>query len=128
MGTYEEEVYEQFSVLCTQERGVAVVAAYGELDLGSVPRLRQALEEMSSNGAPQVVADLSELSFMDSSGLGLLIEQRNALQARSGKLWLVAPEGSVVLRMFKLTKLDKAFKVHADRASAAEEALESGSE
>lgn len=120
------EIHEQFSVLRKEERGVAVVAAYGELDLGSASRLREALEEAAPDGEPRVVADLSELSFMDSSGLGLLIEQRGVLQGRGGQLCLVAPESGVAARLLGMTEMDEAFLVHPDRASAVEEALRNG--
>lgn len=126
MDAYKSEVDGQFSVLCTEERGVAVVAAHGELDLGSVPRLRRTLKEVAAEGATRVVVDLSALSFMDSSGLGLVIEQRSALQVRGGQLLLVAPEDSTASRLLVMTELDGALRVHADRVSAVEEARKSG--
>lgn len=102
---------------------MAVVAAYGELDLDAAARLREALEEAASDGEPWVVFDLSELSFMDSSGLRLLIEQRSALQERGGRFCLVAPEGGAAAHLLGVTELEEAFSVHPDRASAVEEAL-----
>ena len=52
----------------------AVVAVEGELDLFTAPHLREEVRDAIKKDGPTLVLDLSELSFMDSSGLSVLIE------------------------------------------------------
>ncbi|HKC27080.1 MAG TPA: STAS domain-containing protein [Jatrophihabitans sp.] len=62
----------------------STLAVAGELDLGSVAELRQhAEDELASRHIRTLTLDLSELTFIDSSGLGLLVElKRTAATAK----------------------------------------------
>ena len=55
------------------EAGTVVLTAAGELDLGSEATLRRAAESAVAGGATTIVFDLSGLTFMDSSGIGMLL-------------------------------------------------------
>lgn len=95
-------------------RGSAVVVSVrGELDLATVPVLREHLEgvhDLSSVPSPLVV-DLSGLSFIGSAGLALLVDLNNQCEERGVLLALVAT-GSVVPRAIQVTALDQVFSVH----------------
>jgi anti-anti-sigma factor len=96
----------------TQGRAV-VVAVRGELDLATVPVLRErldTLDEVSTAPAPLVV-DLSALTFIGSAGLALLVDLHNKCKERDIPLALVAT-GSVVPRAIQVTALDQVFSVH----------------
>lgn len=68
----------------------AVLALSGELDLATVPVLRDAaLAELDSQGCSTLVLELAELSFLDSTGLGCWIELRNHAQEHGQLLELV---------------------------------------
>ena len=82
-----------------------VLAASGELDMATSPRLTRAIE---AHVGEQVVVDLSEVTFIDSLGLRALINARQTLG--EDNIRLVAPDGPV-LRLLKLTKLDETFTV-----------------
>ncbi|HEX2130357.1 MAG TPA: anti-sigma factor antagonist [Actinophytocola sp.] len=102
-------------------RGSAVVVSVsGELDLATVPVLRERLDgvpEVAAAPSPLVV-DLSGLSFIGSAGLALLVDLNNQCVERGVLLALVAT-GTVVPRAIQVTALDQVFSVH----SSVDEAL-----
>ena len=75
----------------------------GELDLASVSRLRAALAELPSDGF--LTLDLSELSYIDSTGLHAIVECANALNGRGPVR--IANATSNVLRIFEIVNLDR---------------------
>jgi len=93
--------------------GAVVVAVSGELDLATVPVLRErldSLEEVSTAPSPLVV-DLSALTFIGSAGLALLVDLHHKCAERDIPLALVAT-GSVVPRAIQVTALDQVFSMH----------------
>jgi anti-sigma B factor antagonist len=88
----------------TRVGDVVVVAAEGELDFVSAPELRAALEAVSDG--KRVVLDLSGLSFMDSSGLGVLVSLRQRQPELSVRVAGASPR---VAQLFTLTRLDAVF-------------------
>ena len=62
-----------FSVELVPDRATLIVAARGELDLGTAPDLEAALEEARTAGFERVVLDLSAVTFMDSTGIALVV-------------------------------------------------------
>jgi anti-anti-sigma factor len=85
---------------------MAWVQPFGELDLDSVHRVEAALEGLRDEGCPEVVLDLRGLTFMDSTGLRLVIRWDNA--AREGGFRLaIVPGEDVVQRVFRLTGMDE---------------------
>ncbi len=80
--------------------GLARVALRGELDLAAAPRLSDGLAELCAlapvqpTGHRQVVhLDLSALTFIDSTGLGALLQTRDALRAAGWTVHLIGPYG-----------------------------------
>jgi anti-anti-sigma factor len=96
-------------------RGSAVVVSVrGELDLATVPVLRERLDsfgEVSESPSPLVI-DLSAVTFIGSAGLALLVELHNRCDER-GTLMALVVAGSVVPRAIQVTALDQVFAVHA---------------
>jgi anti-sigma B factor antagonist len=95
----------------------SVVSLTGELALGTIPRVElRVLNEAQSKAG--LVVDLTGVSFIDSSGIGLLIR---ALRATDGRaLHAVIAEGSQVERVFQLAGIDRALPLFVDRAAALE--------
>jgi anti-sigma B factor antagonist len=87
--------------------GHTVLAVSGELDVASAPELRTAGEQAYADGSSVLVLDLSDVSFLDSSGLGALIAIRNASLSESRSLLLRRPSARVdkVLELSGLTKV-----------------------
>jgi anti-sigma B factor antagonist len=98
-----------------------VVSVRGELDLATVPVLRERLERLGEASPPPspVVVDLSGVTFIGSAGLALLVELHNQCEERGVRLALVAT-GTVVPRAIQVTALDEVFSIH----SSLDEALE----
>jgi anti-sigma B factor antagonist len=95
--------------------GAATVVLSGELDVATVPMLEAALLEQLQQ-RPAVVIDLSELSFIDSSGIGALIQaKRTADGALRG---VVVVGGSHVDRIFGVAGIAEALPLYSDRRAA----------
>ena len=91
--------------------GAIVVAVAGELDLCSSHTLREALLAAADSGAASIVVDLSELSLIDSTGLGVLALLARRLTLASVDLAIVCPEGRVC-GLLTQTGLDRAIPVY----------------
>ncbi|MGZ4137405.1 MAG: STAS domain-containing protein [Actinomycetota bacterium] len=91
---------------------VAIVTVSGDLDLSTAPELDRSLTGVQANGRP-VVLDLRRVSFMDSSGLRVILAAD--ARARSAGTRLVLVEGPPgVQRVFQLTLLDRRLEFVAD--------------
>jgi anti-anti-sigma factor len=95
--------------------GVCVVALAGELDMSTIPGVESRLFRELRNGSTMVV-DLTRLSFIDSSGIGLLIKAHQSADG-TGLNTVVAP-GSQVDRVFGLAGIDRALRLFSDRDRA----------
>jgi anti-sigma B factor antagonist len=81
------------------------LAIAGELDLSSAPELERSLSALQADGRP-VVLDMRDVSFMDSSGLRVILAADSRARSSGSRLLLVAgPPG--VQRVFQLTLLDR---------------------
>jgi anti-sigma B factor antagonist len=81
-----------------------IVAPRGELDLASVDQVRAALRRHDLVHARAIILDLSELSFFDSSGLKLVLEEHQRCECNGCDFRLV-PGPPTVQRVFELTGL-----------------------
>ena len=100
--------------------GYPVVAVRGEVDVYSAPALKESLTELLRSGVRTVVVDLTEVAFLDSTGLGALVEARAAATEAGGSLPLVCSQERI-LKLFTITGLDGVFAIHptVDEAVAA---------
>ena len=90
-----------------------VVEVRGELDLSTSDALRHALEEALKVGGQRVAADLTEVTFMDSSSLGVLLAcMKQAREEEGGDIVLVGVQGSPA-KVIALTGLDSAFRMES---------------
>jgi anti-sigma B factor antagonist len=100
-----------------------VLAVRGEIDLYSAPRLRQVIAESIEAGRNRIVLDLTETSFLDTTGLGVLIGAVKRLRPCHGALAIVNCDASIA-KTFEITGLDQIFTILPTR----DEALEAISE
>lgn len=104
--------------LARRALGAAVVVAVeGELDLFTAPFLRDEVREAIKQDGSTLVLDLAALSFMDSSGLSVLIEAWRLATSEGGGVSLAAPQAPVA-RILRTTGLDRRIKVYPDVDSA----------
>jgi anti-anti-sigma factor len=93
---------ESFSVAVVPDRNEVRVVPSGELDLASVDAVDGEVRQLRRSGFDQVVLDLRRLTFMDSSGLRLLLDLRDDA-ARDGLDLVLVPGPPAVQRVFELT-------------------------
>ena len=93
---------EEFSCVSYADgAGFTRVTLNGELDLATAPKLADALADIPDSTVV-VILDLSELTFMDSAGLHVILTARNRL-ADVGRRLMLVPGGQQVQRVFELT-------------------------
>lgn len=93
-----------------------VVSLAGELDLYNAEEVRRALLDTLAEGTELLVVDLAEVTFIDSTALGVLIEARSRLPDRSG--FRLAAPGLEVRRALEVSGLDRHFVVRDTVADA----------
>jgi anti-sigma B factor antagonist len=96
----------------TSLRGKATVLTLrGEIDVYSAPRLRQAIVDVVDGGAQHLVVDMEKVDFLDSTGLGVMVEGLKRIKGREGTLSVVATQDKIV-KIFDITGLNKAFAMY----------------
>ena len=95
---------------------VCVVRLGGELDLYNAPQVRGALTDACADSPNRIVVDLSEVEFIDSTALGVLIEARTQLDNR--RAFLLAAPGLETKRALEISGLDRHFTVHESVSDA----------
>ena len=104
--------------LSTESAGsVPVLDVRGEIDLDSAPVLREQLAALVDGGAGNVVADLTNTSFIDSTGLAALVAGNNRAKAAGGSVRVVCTQPRI-LKLFRITSLDEVLKIYPDRDAA----------
>jgi len=106
LATYTEEI-----------NGIPILIAVGEIDLSTVSIFKKAINDMIAAGSSHVLIDMSQVSFMDSSGFGTLLSAIKVLRPQNGTLALASCNGAVD-RMLDITRLNTLFHVYPDRAAA----------
>lgn len=94
-------------------RGCTVIEVHGDLDMATAPQLREGLQRLVDAGDRQVVVDLAEVPFMDSSALGALVVMMKALRDVGGRLSLAGVQPAV-LSVLKITSVDRVIDMYAD--------------
>jgi anti-sigma B factor antagonist len=100
--------------------GVGVFAISGELDQASAEQLRAPLQTEIGNGARSIVIDMTKCGFIDSTGLGVIVEAWKQLQERNGNsagFAICCPEPEV-RRLLEVTGLDQAIAIRSTREEA----------
>ncbi|MBF4510237.1 MAG: STAS domain-containing protein [Aeromicrobium sp.] len=97
---------EQSGTTCT-------VMLNGEVDVYTSPRLKQELGDLIDAGCVDLVVGLDGLSFIDSSGLGVLVSALRRAKEHGGTLRLVCTS-EAILKIFRITGLDKVFPLFSE--------------
>src|ERR1700710_1344493 len=87
-----------------------VLAVSGELDLATAPTLQGALDDAVDSGAAEIWIDLSDVRFMDSTALRVLLAIRRRLRLSSTPLAVICPDGPV-RRVFEIAGLEREFNL-----------------
>jgi anti-sigma B factor antagonist len=96
----------------------AVLRIGGEVDVYTAPQLRERVIQLLASGARHIIADIREVDFLDSTGLGALVGSLKRLREQDGSLRLLTADR--ILRIFRLTGLIHVFALHSSFAEAVE--------
>ncbi|MFF4789075.1 MULTISPECIES: STAS domain-containing protein [unclassified Streptomyces] len=115
-----------FKVTDDEQGEWSVLRVAGELDLVTSPVLRQRVHDVVAQGRHDLVLDLSEVFFCDSSGVGVLIAARRLIRSCQGRLRLILPargavDGSHVNRVLGALGVRRLFDVYPDVAAAVDD-------
>jgi anti-sigma B factor antagonist len=105
---------------CEDKDGIQIVSVSGEVDLSSAHRLREVIwraKVQADANSPRVIVDLSEVEFMDTAVLGVLLEECNAIRQSDGRLCLVVRQGPIT-RLLEVTGLSELFDLYAELDAA----------
>jgi len=93
--------------------GTLILRPHGEIDLGRSPSLRQQITEAMSREFDRLVIDLSEVPYMDSSGVATLVEAMQHSRRAGSKLVLCGLQEKV-RSIFEIARLDTVFTIVSD--------------
>ncbi|MGH3714602.1 MAG: STAS domain-containing protein [Micromonosporaceae bacterium] len=94
----------------------SVIALSGDLDLATAPELRTALLEALEDRTT-IVVDMTDLRFLDSTGLGVLVRVHKKAKAAGGVVAFAAVPRNVT-KILEVTCLDRVFPVYDSVAAA----------
>jgi anti-anti-sigma factor len=88
--------------------GVPLVWLEGEIDIANAAELRdRLLALLSSNSAPGLIVNLSDVTFVDSRGVHVIFELAERMMIRHQQLRLVVPRATLIRRILLLTHMDE---------------------
>ena len=102
-----------------------VLTVRGEIDVYTAPRLRQAIVDLVDAGSVNIVVDMEKVDFLDSTGLGVLVEGLKRAHTRGGDLSVVVTQDKII-KIFEITGLNKAFSLHGSVDKALGESVSGG--
>ena len=111
-----------------REDKIVVAVVTGEVDMSNAASVRQQIAESVTPSDDSLLVDLSELSFIDSAGLHMMIELGTVLDERRQHLLLCVSHDSPIERAIEIIGLSRSVSVHADRGEAMEAARTSAME
>ena len=88
-----------------------VVQVAGEIDVYTAASLRDKLADLIDADHTDVVVDLTGVTFMDSTGLGVLVGALKKVRGYGGRLQLVIDQEKVI-KVFRITALTQVFTIH----------------
>lgn len=97
---------------------IAVVAVRDRIDAFAAPELRGRLEQLLAEGIIRFVLDLTEVTFLDSAGMAVLVSLLKRARSAQGDVRLVWPNKEEARRVLRLTKFDRVFEMADTREAA----------
>jgi anti-sigma B factor antagonist len=94
-----------------------VVEVAGQIDLYTAPEFRQRTHDVISRGTTRVIADLSGVGFMDSTGLSVVVSALKRLRTTGGALSLIVTDYDIE-RLLEITGLDGSVTIYRTREEA----------
>lgn len=107
----------ELDVKVVQDGTTCTLTVSGEVDVYTSPVLKSYIVSAVDDGCTDLVVDLEAVSFIDSSGLGVLVSGLRRVKEQSGTMRLVCTRENI-LKIFRITGLDKVFPVYANSDEA----------
>jgi anti-sigma B factor antagonist len=95
----------------------SIISLEGEIDLHESPNVRESLRPYIERKAPRVFVDMSAVSYIDSSGLAVMIDAMQRIANYGGKFGIIGIRPAV-RNVLEIARLDQVFRIYPDRASA----------
>jgi anti-sigma B factor antagonist len=102
-----------------EQDGVSILAVKGEIDIYTASALDERLSGLIAEGAYRLVVDLTEVDFLDSTGLGVMVKTLKRVREHDGSLDVVVSNDRI-LKVFRITGLDQVVPLHDSLPSALE--------
>lgn len=99
------------------ETGTATLTISGRFDAHQVSQVQQEFDALLAAGARFIIFDLSDVNFVDSSALAVMVRGMKRCRERNGELLLCGLRQPVRI-IFELTRMDRAFRIYDNEASA----------
>ncbi len=90
---------------------IVLLTVKGKIDIESSPELKRQVLSIVDSGKKNIYLDFSGVSFVNSSGLGAMINLLKELRKKNASMTIINPS-NFIKSLFKLTQLDKIFKVY----------------
>ena len=100
-----------------KDQACTIVDLVGEVDIHGTPQLKEALSSLTKEGSLKLLVNLSKVTYIDSSGLGVLVGALKEATKQGGRLVLAGMTRDVKT-VFDLTRLAKFFEIYDDEATA----------
>jgi anti-sigma B factor antagonist len=107
----------RFEIAVGGERETKIIWVAGELDLSTVPALTHRVDSQFGESLTTLTLDLSDLTFMDSSGLRLLIELNQRAQREAWRLILIPSKHESANTVLRVTGADTALPFETPSSS-----------
>jgi anti-sigma B factor antagonist len=108
----------ELDIKTSVDGNVCTVVLDGEIDVYTAPRLKEELVAAIEGGCSNLIVDMERIGFIDSSGLGVLVSALRRARERGGVVRVVCSRDNI-LKIFRITGLDKVFPIFSDAAEAA---------
>lgn len=101
-----------------QQKNIPVIELNGEVDVYTAPKVKSSLIGLVNDGKFNIIVDLDNVDFMDSSGLGVLVGGLKRVKPHNGAISIVCTKEKI-LKIFKITGLTKVFPIYENQEIAA---------
>jgi anti-sigma B factor antagonist len=98
----------ELGLVVREQEAWSVLAVSGEIDIATAPSLRERLHALLAADKRQLVVDLDDVGFLDSTALGVLVGVLKRARSEGGEVRIVCTQPRV-RKVFEITRLDSAF-------------------
>jgi anti-sigma B factor antagonist len=98
----------ELGLVVREQDAWAVLTVSGEIDIATAPSLRERLHGLLAEDKHQIVVDLDDVGFLDSTALGVLVGVLKRARSEGGEVRIVCTQPRV-RKVFEITRLDSAF-------------------